>query len=478
MSTASQGSLRENSVGLLGDFVFSVACSGPSSSVAFTLAILVGFAGHVSPLAVLVVGTAMFLVSMGYASLNRWKAHAGAPYVWVSDATSPAVGVGTGFLSVAVSTLANVGNITLAGAYLLFVVSPSTTFSKPVTWIVATLIMGGLLFLSIRGIKPSIRFQWLLVIVEYTSMVTFVILALIHESHHIGGATLPSLSDFSIGHAVGGIGGFAGLAKAAVPCGFLYVGWDATAVLAEESTNQHINPGRAVMMGTLFLTFWYTFLIMVFQGVSSQSNVLSHGSDVLAYSGQLLVPGFWGRALPLAVLVAVIGTSQAMMTQPSRILFAMARDKIIPAVFGRLGKKYQTPVIALVVLAVIPPLSLIPYLVGGSANHAIGDAIGADGMLALFMYFVIAVASVWFYRSQLTGHLGRALKIGVLPLVGGIFMFVIFAYGLKTQTPIVAKVAVALIVLVFVLGFVVKAVAGSTPFFTQRDTRDRSAIEH
>jgi len=94
------------------------------------------------------------------------------------------------------------------------------------------------------------------------------------------------------------------------------------------------------------------------------------------------------------------------------------------------------------------------------------------------MYFVIAVASVWFYRSQLTGHLGRALKIGVLPLVGGIFMFVIFAYGLKTQTPIVAKVAVALIVLVFVLGFVVKAVAGSTPFFTQRDTRDRSAIEH
>ena len=45
------------------------------SSVAFTLAILLSFAGHTSPLAVLVVGIAMFFVSVGYANLNRWRAH-------------------------------------------------------------------------------------------------------------------------------------------------------------------------------------------------------------------------------------------------------------------------------------------------------------------------------------------------------------------------------------------------------------------
>ena len=79
---------------------------------------------------------------MGYASLNRWKPSAGAPYVWVGEAVSPPVGYGTGFLNALTSTMANVGNITLAGGYLLFVIAPTHTFAKPVTWVVATAIMG------------------------------------------------------------------------------------------------------------------------------------------------------------------------------------------------------------------------------------------------------------------------------------------------------------------------------------------------
>ena len=156
-ATAPHVGLRENAVSLWGDFVVSIANVAPSSSVAYTLALLVAFAGHVSPLAVLVTGVAMFLCAMGYASLNRWRAHAGAPYVWVSEAISPKVGAGTGFLNIFVSTFANVGNITLAGAYLLFVLFPTRTVSSPVTWVVAAAIMGVLVWLAIRGIRPSAR---------------------------------------------------------------------------------------------------------------------------------------------------------------------------------------------------------------------------------------------------------------------------------------------------------------------------------
>ena len=107
--------LKANAVNLWGDFVVSIANVAPSSSVAFTLALLVGFTGFSSPLAVLIVGIAMFLVSMGYAALNRWKPSAGAPYVWVGEAINPTVGYGTGFLNSLTSTLANVGNI-IAGS--------------------------------------------------------------------------------------------------------------------------------------------------------------------------------------------------------------------------------------------------------------------------------------------------------------------------------------------------------------------------
>lgn len=469
--------LKENSVSLWGDFVVSIANVAPSSSVAYTLAILVAFAGHIAPLAVLIVGFGMFFCSIGYASLNRWRAHAGAPYIWVGEATTAPIGVGTGLLNVMVSTFANVGNITLAGAYFLFVVSPTgTTFSNPVTWLVATGIMAILVYLAIRGIRPSVRLQWGFIFIEYTAMISFVVLALIHEASHAGGATLPSISDFAFSGSVHGIGGFVGLAKAAVPCGFLYLGWEATAVLGEESTQRKVNPGRAMMMGTLFLTFWYTFLILVFEGVSSQANVLKYGTNVLQYAGQLLVPGFWGRALPLAVLVAVIGTCQIQMIEPSRVLYALARDKLIPKVFGFINRKHQTPWAGLLILAAIPPALLIPYLVNTSANHAIGDIISSDGMIGLFMYFIVACASVWFYRDHLKHSAQKLWLLGIIPLLGGLFMGAVFFYGLTTQAHIVSVVAGIIIVIVFGLGFVIYAARPSSPYFTEMKERRSQGV--
>ena len=470
-----EAGLKADAVGLFGDFIASIATTAPSSSVAFTLALLLGFAGHTAPLAVIVVGVAMFLVAVGYANLNRWRAHAGAPYVWVSEAVAPAIGIGTGVLNAVTSTLANVGNITLAGVYLLFVLVPTSTFSKPVTWIVATAIMAALAWLAIRGIKPTVALQVAFVIVEYAAMISFVVLALIREAARTGGARLPGLSDFTVSHAVGGVGGFKGLAQAAVVCGFLYLGWEATANLGEESTKRKINPGRAMMLGTGFLTLWYAFLIAVFQGVSSQQVVLAHGSDVLAYAGTLLVPGFWGRALPFVVLLAVLGTSQMQMTEASRVLYAMARDRLMPRVFGLISRVHQTPWAGLLILAVIPPVVLIFYLANSSAGKAIGYVISADGMLGIFMYFVIAISSVWFYRSGLRGNFRALILDGALPLIGGLFMGVIFFYGLTTQSPTVAWVAVVLVALAYVLGFVIRWTARSSPFFDDLAARRRRA---
>ena len=221
-----------------------------------------------------------------------------------------------------------------------------------------------------------------------------------------------------------------------------------------------------MLLGTTFLTVWYTFLIIVFQGVSSQKEVLAHGTDVLAYAGTLLVPGFWGRALPLAVLIAVLGTSQIQMVEPSRVLCAMARDRLIPRFFGFIDRVHQTPWASLVLLAAIPPILLIPYRASSSANKAIGYVISASGMLGLFMYFVIALSSVWFYRAELSRGVGTLLVRGVLPLVGGLFMGLIFFYGLTTQAAAIAWVSVAGVALAYVLGFVVRRVA---PRMAQRE---------
>ena len=225
------------------------------------------------------------------------------------------------------------------------------------------------------------------------------------------------------------------------------------------------------------MTVWYTFLIWVFEGVSSTGHIVNSGTDVLAFSGQLLVPGFWGRALPLAVLVAVIGTCQIQMTEPSRVLYALARDKLIPKVFGLINKAHQTPWAALLILASIPPILLIPYLANASANHAIGDIISSDGMIGLFMYFVVPVASVWFYRDHLRHSAERFFVLGVIPILGGLFMLAVFLYGLKTQTHIVSVVAVIILVIVFALGFIIRGVRPDSEYFTSIRERRESGIK-
>jgi len=117
----------------------------------------------------------------------------------------------------------------------------------------------------------------------------------------------------------------------------------ATAVLGEEPTSQDIRPDRAMLMETALLTLWYTFLIVVFQGIASHATVVNHGSDVLAYARTILVPGLLGRALPPAVLVAILGTNRIQMTEPSRVVYAMARGRLLPSVFGWSNRKHKTP---------------------------------------------------------------------------------------------------------------------------------------
>ena len=468
-----QRGLRANAIGLGGDVIVAVANVAPSSAVAFTLALLLTLTGLASPLVVLLVGLLMLCVTLGYAAMNRWRPSAGAPYVWVGEATTPSLGIGTGLLSAVGATLFNIGNITLAGAYLLFVVSPSTTFPKVVTWLIAAAIMAILLWLSIRGLRPSVVVQTTLIVIEYVSVITFVILALIHEAGGSGGATLPSWSDFSFSSNIGGIHG---LANAGVTCAVLYAGWEAVSVVGEESTKPRQNPGRAMIGSVAFLIVWFTGLIMVFQGISSQKTVLAHGGDVLAYAGSLLAPGIWGRILPLAVLIAVIGTTQLQMTEASRLLYSFARDRLLPSFLGKISKKHQTPWAALTVLGLIPPIFLIPYLASSSFFNVITHIISSGGELYLFMYFVVAASSVWFYRSQLTRS-GRSMLVGgVLPLFGGAVMLILCIYGMTTEAGVVTGVALGIIIASYVAAFIIVRVAKSSPFLEELRRRRAEGI--
>lgn len=467
---AEHTTLHENAVGLVGDWVASVANVAPSSSVAFTLALLVSFAGLASPLSVLVVGVFMLFVAMGYSRLNNWQPHAGAPYHWVGRAVSPTLGYATGILAILAATVANIGNITLAGTYFLGVVSPGTRFDNLVVLVVSAIIMGLVIYIAVRGIRPSIEVQTAIIVFEYTVMIIFVLLTLKREIiDQVAGTTAPSLNAFLASTSPNG---WTGIASAAVIGGFLYAGWEAPLTLGEESKEAKFNPGRAAILGVVFLTVWYTFLIIVFEGVASPADIATNRTDILAYAGSLLLPDPWGRLLSLAVLSAVFATTQMQLTESSRVTFAMARERLLPPALAQINRAFRTPWVAAIVLGVIPPLALIPYLYLQSATTAIGYIISADGLLYLAMYSVIAVSCVWYYRRLLGKSTRDLLLSGVIPLIGGLSVLGLFVYGLATQSSEVSIVAGLLVVACLVLGVLARVTLKGGYFTDEREVHD------
>lgn len=83
------------------------------------------------------------------------------------------------------------------------------------------------------------------------------------------------------------------------------------------------------------------------------------------------------------------------------------------------------------------------------------------------MYAIIAFACVWYYRRLIMTSTRNFVLSGLLPFVGGLFMVVIFAYGLKTQPSQVSIVAAALCLACVVVAFIARAVAGRVTYFTQ-----------
>jgi amino acid transporter len=161
--------------------------------------------------------------------------------------------------------------------------------------------------------------------------------------------------------------------------------------------------------------------------------------------------------LPLAVFSAVFATTQMQLTESSRITYAMGRDGLLPRALGKVHRAFQTPWIACLVLGCIPPLFLIPYLVSSGATTAIGYIISADGMIYLVMYGAV-----------LTSSLGNLLITGVAPVIGGLGVLALFAFGLTTQIPQVAIVSGVLVALCIISGFVAFAVLRQHPYFKQK----------
>jgi amino acid transporter len=274
-----------------------------------------------------------------------------------------------------------------------------------------------LALVNFLGITESVVANLVMTIIEVSGLVIVVAIGIIHVTQ--GGADFGVLVQFDTGETFPVFALVAGVALAF----FAMTGFENAANVAEETIDPARTFPRALVGGMVAAGIIYVLVAIC--------AALVVPVDTLAESDAALLEVVRAGILPVSVgvmvvifaiiaMVAITNTTLVAVVTQSRILYGMAREDIVPSVFGRIHRTRRSPWVALLFAAVI----VVALLVVGSL---LNDAIGIDVVTTLanvtvvfllFIYGLVIVSALKLRRENGRGDTFRAntvlLYIGLL----------------------------------------------------------------
>jgi amino acid transporter len=428
-ATAQAHGLRANALKIGDVVVLSLASSGPTQSVAVTLAALLATVGYASFLPLLICFIPMLGIAIGYQRLNAWQPSAGATYSWVGRALNPHAGFFAGWIMLMYYTIGTTSLTIPLGTYMLSFFSNAAANNKYDVALVGTAFNLVVLVVAALGVKLSARFQWGWAIFEYGLLIGFTIAAIIGiYSGHLTHTVHLTSSWFTLS----GAGGFKALISGILLAIFLYSGWDTAAYVGEEAHGRQAGPAAITSVVILFVI--YSVTILAFQGIAPNHVMQANAANILAYVGQQIGGSVWKQLMIVAVLGGTLASLQAAIVSSSRISFAMGRDRVFPSWFGAVSEKYRTPWNATILLGLLNVVFLWASTLIGSIGQALDDIVSTLGLMAAIFYLLTAATAVWYYRRSIAQNAGNFVLGGILPGLGAAFMAFVIIYSLATDS--------------------------------------------
>jgi amino acid transporter len=401
----------------LGDaIIMGLSSSGPSQTLAVSLAALVAVCGYGAVVPVLVCFVPMMGIAVAYQRLNRWDQSSGATYTWVARVFNPYLGFLSGWMILLYYTLGTTTLTIPAGIYTLELLAPglvdnhAAIFAAGAAWNIL------ITALAIFGLKIVARFEWIIVVFEYVVLSLVAVVGLVGLAH----GTLAARFSWNW-LSWTAIGGMKGLMGGILIAYFMYSGWDAAIYVNEETADRANSPGKAAIASVVMLAAVYSIAIFAFQGVLSAGELQAHAGNALSAVGARLLNRPWDSVMALAVLTGTVATLQAAVVSAARVGFAMSRDRVMPGFFRRLRAGSSNPWAATLTMSGVNVLLLALALGTTSIAAALTNAASSLGLVSIVFYGLTAAAALWQQRSTLASSAGNLLLGGMLPFIGVAF---------------------------------------------------------
>ena len=411
--------LRANAINLKDAVIVGMASSGPTASIALTLAAIVGATNYGGPIAILICALPMFGIALAYRRLNRWQVDCGASYTWIGRAISPYLGFIVGWIMLLGYFLGTISDVLPIGPYVLAVVAPGYQNST-----IAAALSGGIWLVIVTiiayiGIKVTARFQWVLATFEYLAISIFAIVCLVA----VFGGNAKSASFHWSWFSWSGMGGTSGLVGGILIAVYMFSGWDTSMYVNEETQGSRVNPGRAVLISVATLTFMYAFFTFAYQGAIKRAALEAHGENALAYILKQIIGSPWDKVMIAAVLFSVVGATQTALVSGARIAFAMGGDGTLPRSLGKTHPIHKTPAVATLLFAGLALVVLWLYVLGSSSvQGAFDNVISSVGLMFALFYAATGLGMAVYYRKLAVRSVRGFIELLAVPGLSAAFL--------------------------------------------------------
>jgi len=456
LTLAPSAELEPDAIGTTQDTIIGMASSAPAATMAVTMAGLAAAAAYGGGPVILLCGVPMLIIANSYRRLNLWNANCGASFEWVGRAINPYLGFMTGWLMLAGYVVGTISVVVVLSPAVLAVFGSASTSAWPNIGISTALILV-MLVIAVAGIKITARTQVAMAVFEYIVLIGVSIWGLTWElGHHAG--TMPITRGWL---SLSGIDGKGSLTAGLLIAVFMYSGWDASIYVNEEVKHRRVNPGRAAVFAVVLLTVLYILPQMGLQGVTSSAKLQANASSALIYVTQVIGGSAWAKVMAFALVLSVIASTGTGIVASSRIAYGMASHRVLPPVLGQISRRFNTPAIGSIIIAVILIAATWAYLLSTSIANVFTDVVDVTGLLFAIFYVLTALAAIVYYRRRIFGKVGEALLVGILPLASAAFLGWVVVKSLQSapwaQRWALIGIVVAGLVLMLVARFVLQS---------------------
>ncbi|MFF7450756.1 MULTISPECIES: APC family permease [unclassified Streptomyces] len=424
--------LRADRLGTGGLLLSVLAATAPLMVVAGVMPTTFAVMGIVGqPLLFVLLGVILVLFGIGYAEMSRHVHNAGAFYAYISRGLGGTAGAGAAMVALVAYNALQVGIYGIFGFEVsgLFATYAETEVAWWIPALVAALVVGALGWLKI---DVNAKVLGVLLVIEVALVVVFDIAAVADP-----GKEGLSLHAFNPDTLTG-----AGVGTALCFCIAAFLGFEQAPVYAEETSRPHVLVPRVMFLAVGGVAVFFalsSWALTVATGPSAIVGEAQKQSAGLLFGlTESRLGGTFTDALHILFVTGMFAAMLSFHNVVARYAFAMGREGLLPAAFGRTtgasgapgtGSLLQTAVSVVVVAAfavaddkptgdpTVPVLHLFTWF----------GNIGALGVIVLMAAASFSVV-VFFARRGAAG--AQAWRL-VTSALAGLALLVIAGYTVK-----------------------------------------------